>query len=209
MIISKGSISDGRKYVTDVVLNKKSQNSKFKVIDIGGAVNGWTKSFVDFLVDINAPDSANNLKIDICVESEWTKLKSIVEQHGKFDYCVCTHTLEDLYNPLTALKYMPEIAHSGIITMPDAKTELSHVESSKWLGYIHHRWIFDHEADNMLIIPKLNFLEAIVTQPFDKQTNEIRFEWDNKIDHKLFMNNYLGPTVNHVVSQYQQFITTL
>jgi len=209
MIISKGPINEGRKYISDIVLDKKIQNNNFKVIDIGGAVNGWTKPFVDFLVDINASDSVNNLKFDICVDSEWGKLKAIVDQQGKFDYCICTHTLEDLYNPLSALKYMPEIAHSGIITMPDARTELSHIESSKWLGYIHHRWIFDREADKMLIIPKLNFLEAIVTQPFDNQTNEIRYEWNNKIEHKLFMDNYLGPSVNHVVSKYQQFITAL
>ena len=209
MKISKGSISDGRNYISTYVSNKKKENSSFRVIDIGGAVNGWTQPFVDFLVDINAPETEKNLKIDICIESEWDKLKKIVSDQGKFDYCICTHTLEDLYNPLTPLMKIPEIANSGIITMPDAKTELSHVESSKWLGYIHHRWIFDVEDNKMLIVPKLNFIDSLVQHPSVSTPAEIRYEWSDTIEYKMFMNNYLGPTVKTVIAHYTDFIKNL
>ena len=208
MKISHASTDAGRAAIRDYILLKKSCDPNFRVIDIGGAVNGWTKDFVDCVVDINSADSDNNFKFDICVDQEWTRLLNFVEARGKFDYCICTHTLEDLYNPITSLKFIPRIAKQGIITMPSAKLELSRVESNHWLGYIHHRWIFDQVDGKMLIIPKLNFLESIVT-PFDSEKTEISYEWTNDIDYVMFMDNYLGPTLDHVIAEYQTLIAKL
>ena len=161
------------------------------------------------LVDINVESTANSISIDICKESDWRKLHDLVEQQGKFDYCICTHTLEDIYNPIVALDNMPKIAKSGIITMPCARTELSHIENSSWLGFIHHRWIYDIDGNTMLVIPKLNFLDSIVTSPFEPNLTEIRYEWSETIPYKIFMNNYLGPNVNTVISKYQELIKNL
>jgi hypothetical protein len=209
MKISKGSISDSRDYVLNLIKTEKEKNSNYRVIDIGGVVNGWTRSFADFVVDINSVNSDTSLSIDICIESHWDLLFEVVKKQGKFDYCICTHTLEDLYNPFSALKFIPQIANKGIITMPDASTELSRIENSGWLGYIHHRWIFDSIDEKMLIVPKLNFLESIVKESFQKNPTEIRYEWENEIPFDVFMNNYLGPNVKTVINEYTTLINRL
>jgi hypothetical protein len=209
MNISKGPISDGRDYVLNLIKTEKEKNSNYRVIDIGGVVNGWTRPVADFIVDINSVNSNNSLNIDICIESQWNLLLDVVKKQGKFDYCICTHTLEDLYNPFSALKFIPQIANKGIISMPDARTELSRIENSSWLGYIHHRWIFDHTNEKMLIIPKLNFLESIVTKSFQKNPTEIRYEWETEIPFDIFMNNYLGPNVKTVINEYTTLINQL
>lgn len=210
MIISKGDQEYTKNYVIRTILDRKSKNPNYKVIDIGGAVNSWSSPYIDFLVDFNTTPGPNKLSFDICQESEWNALFDLVDREGKFDYCICTQTLEDLYNPITPLKNIPKIAKSGIITMPTAKTELSHISSSAWLGYIHHRWIYDIGPDNsMLVIPKLNFLDALVTNPFEPVLNDIRYEWNDHIPFTIFMDNYLGPDVNTVISKYQEFINRL
>jgi hypothetical protein len=209
MIITKGSINNGRDYISNLIVQEKEKNSNYRVIDIGGVVNGWTKAFADFVVDINSINSKRSLSIDICIDSQWKSLIDIVEKEGKFDYCICTHTLEDLYNPFSALNFIPLIAKQGIITMPDARTELSRIENSGWLGYIHHRWIFDQKDGKMLIIPKLNFLESIVKGSLQKNISEIRYEWTQTIPYEVFMNNYLGPNVNTVINEYTSLINQL
>jgi hypothetical protein len=207
--ITKGLILEGRDYIANLIKEEKEINPSYRVIDIGGVVNGWTKPFCDFVVDINSINSNSSLNIDICVESQWDVLFDIVKKQGKFDYCICTHTLEDLYNPFSALKFIPQIANKGIISMPDLRTELSRIENSGWLGYIHHRWLFDHTNDRMLVIPKLNFLESIVKESSQSTATEIRYEWDKEIPFDIFMNNYLGPNVKTVINEYTNLINRL
>lgn len=106
-------------------------------------MNGWTSEIAAVIVDINVNDTQSTLQADICQEKDCAKLIIFVEQHELFDYCICTHTLEDLYNPFLALNYMSRIAKAGVITMPTMTDELSPVQSLNWSGYIHHRWIFE------------------------------------------------------------------
>lgn len=206
MQISHGSIEQGRKYISDQILPRKRINTDYKVIDIGGTVNGWSRSFADLIVDINAQDDDRSIRLDICNEADWHMLETIVELQGQFDYCICTHTLEDVYNPFLALKYMPKIARRGIITMPSINTELSRCENSQWLGFIHHRWLFGHDNNTMIVAPKLNFLESIAEFAVPQIWTEVRYEWKSEIPYRIFMNNYLGPSSNHVVNEYQKFI---
>ena len=100
--------------------------------------------------------------MDICKQDAWLSLLELVEREGKFDYAICTHTLEDVYSPVVALEMMPRIAKAGIISMPSLWAELNHVESTQWLGFMHHRWIFDFDKEgNMLLLPKLGFLSSL------------------------------------------------
>jgi len=209
MKISNGAIEYGRNYITNSILGKKNKNPNYRVIDIGGGVTGWARPFTDMLIDIHVGSDTKSMSFDICQDSEWDKLFDLVEKEGKFDYCICTHTLEDIYNPIVALKNMPKVAKAGIITMPCARTELSYIESNSWLGFIHHRWIYDTVDGSMLVIPKLNFLDSVVTTPFDPILSEIRYEWETVIPYKIFMNNYLGPDVNTVINSYKELIKKL
>ena len=149
MQITFGSILNNRQSILDYISQEK-QKATFKVVDIGGMVNGWTSNIIDLLVDKNTIDTNNSMQIDICIFEEWQKLLNYVKINGMFDYAICTHTLEDVYNPLITLDFLPKIAKAGVITMPSLRTELSKVESNNWLGYIHHRWMFDIIDGKML-----------------------------------------------------------
>lgn len=184
-------------------------NNKYRTVDLGGTVNGWSKSVVDLTCDINAR-GPGNMAIDLCSESDWGKLFEMTGLLGKFDYAICTHTLEDIYAPFVTLKNLPLIAKRGVISMPSIYTELSRIEHPDYLGYIHHRWIFHHENNGILVIPKLGFLEALCQKNiFLPQKQDIMYEWEDTIDYSIFMNNYLGPNTQTVIEKYKQLIRNL
>jgi hypothetical protein len=162
------------------------------------------------IVDINVSDTQLTLKADICQEKDYAKIISFVELHGLFDYCICTHTLEDLYNPFPALNYMPRIALAGVITMPTMTDELSPVQSLRWNGYIHHRWIFEFLDEKIFIIPKIRSLEVFIRSKMSSvKSTEIRFDWQGAIPYEIFMNNYLGPDLKTVSSELKMVLGRL
>jgi hypothetical protein len=198
------------KDIIDFVNAAKKRDPNFKVIDLGGGVNGWTSEIADMIVDINVSDTQLTLKADICQEKDYAKIISFVELHGLFDYCICTHTLEDLYNPFPALNYMPRIALAGVITMPTMTDELSPVQSLRWNGYIHHRWIFEFLDEKIFIIPKIRSLEVFIRSKMSSvKSTEIRFDWQGAIPYEIFMNNYLGPDLKTVSSELKMVLGRL
>ena len=198
-----------RKRVLSEVAAAKAENPNYRVIDIGGDAIGWSAPIVDMVVDINSEPSEKSMKFDICKVSEWDRLLELVARDGLYDYAICTHTLEDVYNPFTALEFLPKIARAGIITMPSVITELSRIESKSYLGFIHHRWIFDKQGDEMLVVPKLSMLETLVEDTIkqDLDRDEICYEWEGSIEYRHFMNNFLGPNNHVVINEYAKFVT--
>ena len=204
--ISYHTIEHRIHYVLDKIKAHKQSTPYYKVIDIGGSVNGWSASVVDVVVDINP--GPKTIVVDICNTTSWDEVMERVNLFGKYDYAICTHTLEDVYDPFITLNILPKIAKQGIITMPSIRTEMSNVESSFWLGYIHHRWLFGVENDTMLVAPKLGMLEALAINKikYQKDIEEIWFEWKDVLPYKIFMDNYLGPDSKTVVKNYSRLI---
>lgn len=211
MIIKYDTVENSRFYIFEKIKAEKAKNPNYTVVDIGGVTNGWTSDIIDLLVDINTTDTFNSLSVDICSTESLIKIQNYVEEHGMFDYAICTHTLEDIFNPIDILKILPTIAKRGVIAMPSANTEFSRCENHHWLGYIHHRWIFDHNDTTMLIIPKISVLEALCGNRFlyKKAQEEIRYEWETSIPYTLFMDNYLGPSAAAVINHYTVLIETI
>ncbi len=207
-----GTIATGRKRIRDFITSMKLLNRNFRVIDIGGvAGGGWTSDIADVIIDINAPTSDSRfINADICNYNHWEAILNKIGTN-KFDYAICSHTLEDVYNPYTTLSMLPRIAKAGIITMPSAFTELSRIENIGWLGHIHHRYIFHPDNNRINILPKINSLEFLLPDGlfFNKSLEEVRFEWFSDFEYSLFMNNYLGPSVEHVIHEYRKFIQEL
>ena len=196
--------------IIEHIKNRKFANPSFKVIDIGGGVNGWTKDIADLVVDINVEDTDKTLKADICNELDYEKILSYVKANGIFDYCICTHTLEDLYNPFPALKNMPKFALGGVITMPSMTDELSPVQNLAWNGYFHHRWMYEYLDESILIIPKIYGIEAFISSKMSKNKgSEIKYEWEGSIPYLIFMDNYLGPDISTFQNELQKIIGRL
>lgn len=169
--------------ITNYINSQRAINSGFSVIDLGGSFVNWTSNIRNHLVDIRTADSANTTCMDMCRDYAWEKLFKLVDRRGKFDYAICTHTLEDLYNPFTALDYLPRIANSGVISMPSLRCETAPVEAPNgvFFGYNHHHWIWDRGPKGILIIPKWPSVEALARHEFPHPSitdvDTVVFEW--------------------------------
>jgi hypothetical protein len=207
MLVSYGDLLEGRDFLTQLVLDKKNQ-SNFNVIDVGGAATGWTNQIADVFVDINRQDN-NKLQFnfDICREKNWDPILDYVEKNGKFDFSICTHTLEDIYNPYLVLDMLPKISKQGYISTPSVLSEINNVESKNWIGYIHHRYLFGYKDNIIIIAPKLPVLEKLVNKKKPNTIHEeIRFMWEDTLHYKIFMDNYLGPNPATVLRNFEAFI---
>jgi hypothetical protein len=188
------------KTVLHSILSERRETEKYRVIDIGGFADGWASDISDLIVDINLCDSETTMQLNVCESLD--KLLKYVEKHGKFDYCICSHVLEDLYNPYLLLDNFNKIAKAGVVMVPYFKSELSIVETKLWLGYLHHRYIFkqSNNSGNLVVIPKMPFLEKF--SRYDVGDINFKIEWEGNLPYEVFMDYYLGPNINTVFDTF-------
>ena len=158
--LSNGSRHD----VVDYILQQKSVSpDSFSVVDVGGSMVGWSAPYVDAIIDFEIPcaDSFDKklFKCDITHPSDYSEIMEYVETHGKFDFCICTHVLEDIMNPGFVCEQICKIAKGGYIAFPSKYRELSRFEG-QYRGHIHHRWIFTIKNEVVYGFPKINYLET-------------------------------------------------
>lgn len=181
-----------RQFLTNYILSKKKESSFYKVIDIGSGADFWTKPFADATVDFYMTPSGSPLHFEINLEREssWKKLLDYVESNGKFDFCVCSHTLEDLYYPFLALDMFPKIAKQGIIVVPSIHREMAKGDRGQpSKGYDHHRFIYHPSEDGRLVViakaGHMEYKKYSVDQSGNQ--NELQFFWNEEINYIDFM----------------------
>jgi hypothetical protein len=202
------------------VLRAIDQLGARTVLDIGGSWNPWLGDCITHMFDQLDPKMNRSITRDMSKITwfsgnindyeSWIPLFDHVARHGKFDFCSCTHTLEDIAYPEAALKYMPRIAKAGFMAMPSKYWELD--RRQQFRGGVHHRWIFDKQGDHLMLYPKINLIEYMTR--YDTNTplivgrgeEEIRVLWKDTIDFGIVNDDYLGPTFEHVVDMYDGLI---
>lgn len=196
--------------VIEYLTKQREDNPDFKVIDIGAPADytNWSYNLIDYAVDLNdfSHERIKSFKINLNFETQWEEIFEYVEKNGKFDFCICSHTLEDLALPSVTLKNMPKIAKEGYISVPSRFVELKRVMNQPWLGYLHHRWIFTFINGIFTGFPKLNFIESFPI--FEKSASDdeglydLSFFWKDDIKFHIINNDYLGPSTEDVMGYY-------
>lgn len=202
------------------VLGYINNNQVNTILDIGGSWNCWLGQRVTHMFDLHNPNldfgmTINNANIkwfsgNINDYESWTQIFDYVAEHGKFDFCNCTHTLEDLAYPEAALKYMPRVAKAGFIAVPSKYWELDRRDMFR--GGHHHRWMFDNDGGVLKMYPKINMIEYMTQYAYHESliksrgNTELRLLWTDTIDFNIINNDYLGPTFNDVVNMYEGLI---
>jgi len=205
--------SDGnRNDVIQYILNQKNLG-KFTVIYIGCSLSGWSYNYCDAIVDFNDLSindiNIKHFKCDITHPDSYSDILEYINKNGKFDFCICSHTLEDIINPIFVCEQICKISKEGYIAFPSKFRELSRFEGN-YRGYIHHRWIFTVNTSIIIAYPKINFLEN--NYIFDRIANlndnikDLSFFWKDSIEIKYINNNYLGPSAEEVISYYNELL---
>lgn len=186
-----------RSIITQFLVEKK-KDKNFKVLDIGSAADFWTEPFADVTVDyfIDLDRSKKHFKVNIERESSWKQLLDYVEENGMFDFCTCSHTLEDLYYPFVAFEMIPKVAKQGWIAVPSFHREMGRGDRGQpSKGYDHHRFIYHpNDKNEILAIAKMGHME------YKKYNIDVS---GNQDELQIFWNKNLS--VVDVVSMYDIF----
>jgi Methyltransferase domain len=61
----------------------------------------------------------------------------------QLDFVICSHTLEDVRDPIWVCSEMVRIAKAGYVEVPSRLEEQSLGFQGPWVGWGHHRWLID------------------------------------------------------------------
>ena len=127
------------------------------VLDIGGWAQPFTRA--NYIVDLMPYETRGVfdriggehehftketwLRVDICTDPLPFADQSI-------DYVICSHTLEDIRDPVKLCKEMNRVANAGYVEVPSRRMEtIRNLEHRGYPGYYHHHWLVDI-ADNLV-----------------------------------------------------------
>jgi hypothetical protein len=82
------------------------------------------------------------------------------------DFAVCSHTLEDVRDPLWVCSELMRVAKAGYIEVPSRLEEQSWGVNGDFVGWSHHRWLIDVGQDRIEFVVKLHSLHARPDQYF-------------------------------------------
>lgn len=137
-------------YLTNDVI---AEDAKVLEIGPGNAPFKRANVYVDF-VDITGLDV---IKCDVATEPLPFEDKS-------FDFIVCRHCIEDMYNPFPLLREMSRVGKAGYIETPSPIAELGRgVDggSPPFRGYHHHRFMTWPLGKDLRLISKYPFIEYL------------------------------------------------
>ncbi len=208
------SLVDRNSIVINHINEQKKINGEFSVIDVGGSKGGWSYPYVNAIVDLNAPTDGGSIKhfpFNISYPDGWKDVEDHVKENGKFDFSICSHTLEDISNPKYVCQQLSKISKSGYVAVPSKYDEFSRFlcspEGKFMRGYIHHRWIFIFKNGEFTGFPKITYVE--VDDIFNKLAKSnveylnLGFFWKDELCLHVINDDYLGPTVGHVMDLYR------
>lgn len=121
------------------------------VLDIGG----WAKPFAraDWVMDLMPYESRGLYGGDHRGEERFGPETWICRdicdrdpypfEDDEIDFVICSHTLEDIRDPIWVCREMSRIAKAGYIEVPSRLEEQSHGIRGDWTGWGHHRWLID------------------------------------------------------------------
>jgi hypothetical protein len=177
-----------------------------KIIDIGGATS-FADGYLDAIVDAGEPKAKahHNFIGNLNDPEFWSEVRA----HGKWDYAICTHTLEDIINPIYVAKQIEQIAKAGLIIVPSKYRELARFAGT-YRGFLHHRWIFDVINGVLTAFPKIGWIEQ---SRFDSvhhalaEREELIIEWEGTINLQAVNNDQPYKDNDHIIALYDQLKT--
>jgi len=138
------------------------------VLDLGG----WAKPFAraDWVIDLMPYETRGQYRRsgsgderfgpDTWIERDLCDREPLPFRDGEIDFAICSHTLEDIRDPLWVCAELNRVAKSGYIEVPSRLEEQSRHVNGPWVGWSHHRWLIDVEDPGIVFVAKPHLLHA-------------------------------------------------
>lgn len=143
---------------------------KERVLDVGG----WAKPFAraDAVIDLQ-PHATRGLYgydagsraeerftaqswvvRDLCAADPWPFAD------GEFAFAICSHTLEDVRDPVRVCAELQRVARAGYVEVPSRAEEQCFGIQGAWVGWGHHHWLCDVDAEGIAFTFKHHILHG-------------------------------------------------
>jgi SAM-dependent methyltransferase len=127
-----------------------------QVLDVGGWAVPWPRA--DWVIDLAPYESRGEWGYDGEREAERFSADTWVQRDicdrepwpfadDQFDFVVCSHTLEDVRDPVWVCHELARVAKAGYIEVPSRLEEQSYGFQGPWTGWGHHHWLIDIDSD--------------------------------------------------------------
>jgi hypothetical protein len=139
------------------------------VLDVGGAMKPFNRA--DWIMDALPYEQRGELGSiggdterfspdtwvmrDFCDRAPWPF------RDKEIDFVICSHTLEDVRDPIWMCSEFNRIAKAGYIEIPSRLEEQTYGFQGPWTGWSHHRWLIDvdHELARIVFVHKSAVVE--------------------------------------------------
>lgn len=119
---------------------------------------------------------------DICARSPWPFPDKF------FDFSICSHTLEDVRDPIWVCSELIRVSKRGLIETPSRLYETSFgIESDYFAGAGHHRWIVELIEGCLTFSYKVDYVHLpIVAGPNPPQGEDryLRMVWEDSFEYR-------------------------
>ena len=85
---------------------------------------------------------------------------------NEIDFVVCSHTLEDVRDPIWVCEEINRIGKGGYIEVPSRLEEQSYGVQGTWVGWGHHHWLVDIDGTQMQFTFKHHIIHGRKTDHF-------------------------------------------
>lgn len=144
---------------TDVVLDVGGWHSPFNRADYMIDIMPYTTrnqdgAILKELMPVERFTEATYLATDIC-KTPWPY------RDKQFDFVICSHTLEDIRDPIAVCAELNRVAKAGYIELPSRLVESTKgVERPFFCGYYHHRWLCEWDGKTLSFMFKPAMIHA-------------------------------------------------
>ena len=161
------------------------------VLDVGGWASPLARA--DWVIDLmdhasrglyGEPDpeperfSADTwVQRDVCAREPWPF------PDDRFDFVVCSHTLEDVRDPIWVCQEIARVGRAGYVEFPSRLSEQCWGVEGPWVGRSHHHWLCEALPETATC--RFTFKPAVITRPAnhfpagaaDRLTAEQKVDW--------------------------------
>ena len=195
-------------------LNVKNiiKENNYTSIDVGGSVASWSYPECRYIVDItdNMHEDIHTFKIDLQDSTQYIQLYDYIEKNGKFDFSICSHTIEDIQNPHEVILFLQKISKQGYISVPSKYNEFKKLYNNKYRGNCHHHSVFDIIDDTLVRFPKYSWIETDERSNFlgehDLNTADLIFYWKDNIPFKYFAQDKIYRDCDNILKDYYDLL---
>src|SRR6059058_1636046 len=114
---------------------------------------------------------------DMCAREPWPFADA------QFDFAICSHTLEDIRDPIWVCQELQRVAKAGYIEVPSRRQEQARGVQGNWVGWGHHHWLIDVRDDERFQVP---YDEAQALTP-EERVQTLWWEGSFDVSERVFI----------------------